>query len=654
MIDSIIYFLVKSVGFVVRKIPYGVALNMGWAIGRIVYWLDRKHRVLVMSNLTIAFGSTKTYAQRIRLTKEVFGYLGQSFVDVLSLPRMTKDFLLKNITSEGLEHMHEALKQGKGCILLTMHSGSWEVANRFGSTFGTPYRVFVKPQPSFKRCAQLFNEYRKIEGIQPIEKGVGIRDLVRAVHNNEAITLVADQGGKLGLRMPFFNRSASLSVGAVKLAIKMDVPVCFAYFHRVKGPQQHLKFHAPFHFEKTGNADKDVEAGMQKVGQMMEEYLRKKPGEYLWTYKVWKYSQDRSVLILNDGRTGHLRQSQAVGEELRQLIESQDLSVLSQTAEVVYRHSWAKLTLPLMTHLFKIIPVVGPLTLLKWCLTSESFETILSVKPDYVISCGSSGSCPNYLLSKFFSSKKIALQKPGWLSTKAFDLVILPRHDLKESKSYPGRVITTDGAPNIVCEEYLKCNKKAFLTRFSHLNKGDNLKVGLFIGGDSRQYVLTERKMRVVIYQLKELCEEAQVDLLVTTSRRTSQKVENLLTRELKRYPRCRMLIIANRQNIPEAVGGIMGMCDVLCVSGDSISMVSEAASSGKKTVVFPVQNRVPLARGKQKHAQFIHYLSEQSFILSTDVNNLKEAVYSLIKKKLQTRQLNDRPKMLKGLKDIL
>ena len=41
-----------------------------------------------------------------------------------------------------------------------------------------------------------------------------------------------------------------------------------------------------------------------------------------------------------------------------------------------------------------------------------------------------------------------------------------------------------------------------------------------------------------------------------------------------------------------EAMGGIVGLSDILIVSGESISMISEAASSGKNTIVFPLQKR--------------------------------------------------------------
>jgi len=44
---------------------------------------------------------------------------------------------------------------------------------------------------------------------------------------------------------------------------------------------------------------------------ILERYIRKYPHEYFWFYKIWKYSNLKPVVILSDGKTGHIRQSQA-------------------------------------------------------------------------------------------------------------------------------------------------------------------------------------------------------------------------------------------------------------------------------------------------------------------------------------------------------
>src|SRR5208283_2731741 len=94
-------------------------------------------------------------------------------------------------------------------------------------------------------------------------------------------------------------------------------------------------------------------------------------------------------------------------------------------------------------------------------------------------------------------------------------------------------------------------------------------------------------QIRQLIGQIKEAAWHYNADILLTTSRRTPGTIEQIIFRELKNFERCSLCIIANQRNIAEAIGGILGLSDLVIVSGESISMVSEALSSGKPTIVF-------------------------------------------------------------------
>ncbi|MFA5260532.1 MAG: ELM1/GtrOC1 family putative glycosyltransferase, partial [Candidatus Omnitrophota bacterium] len=278
------------------------------------------------------------------------------------------------------------------------------------------------------------------------------------------------------------------------------------------------------------------------------------------------------------------------------------------------------------------------------------------VKADFVISCGSAASYINFLLSAEQYAKSVSILKPGVLNVRHFSLVILPEHDRRwENNSYDdSNVIFTKGALNLIDAEYLRENAEKLLKRFSHLKIRDNFKIGVLLGGDTKECVLSVKKVKIMLHQLIEVSEEMNADILFTTSRRTSEQVESLIQRQLKHFSRCRLLILANRNNVPEAVGGILGLSDMVIVSGDSISMISEAACSGKPAIVFPIQSRFPLGAKESKHHRFIDVLAEQGYILSTDVKRLKQAVYNLVKNKIRLHILDDSSIIEVGLKKIL
>src|SRR5207248_3231303 len=152
-----------------------------------------------------------------------------------------------------------------------------------------------------------------------------------------------------------------------------------------------------------------------------------------------------------------------------------------------------------------------------WFLTKESFEKIMSLKADVIVSCGSSLAGINNLLASEQQAKSICILKSGLLSSKRFDLVIMPQHDHPQKDD---NVVITTGAPNLITPEYLEQQSRALLNRYSHLKLRGRLKIGVLIGGDTKDYFLSEQNVKLVINQIKQVADEINADILLTTSRR--------------------------------------------------------------------------------------------------------------------------------------
>jgi len=616
--------------------------------------MDVRHRRIVYLNLKIAFSDKKTPREIKTITREVFQNYGQNFIELLRLPVFKKEEFSRFIQIEGQDHVHTALQRGKGLILLAMHFGSWELANLASTMMGYPYKVIVKPQKRYSRLDELLNQYRECGGSVTIQKGIGTRDLIRSLNNNEIVAMVMDQGGKDGIHVPFFGRTASMSAGAVRLAVKMGVPVCFAVMMRTKGPCHRVIIHQPLEIEPSGDTQADIQSQIARLTTMMESYIRERPAEYMWFYKIWKYSTDTVIAVLDDGRTGHLRQSQALARLLSEQIQEHGVRSLTRIFPIRFRNKFSADLLGLIIFVGQGAWLcAGRVGLLKWFLDSSSYRDLLSVKADYIVSCGSRTAGINTLLAHDQQAKSIVILKPGYLGFNRFDLVILPEHD--GEKSYRGLtpVGRTLGALNLISAEYLDQQKQALLARFSHLKERQRLMIGILIGGNTKEFILNESKMKIVIHQVTEVANALDADILVTTSRRTPPEIEHLLYYEWRRHPRCPLLILANRANADEAVGGILGLAHIVLVSSDSISMISEAASSGKKTVVFKPFDHSS-GRQRLKHDYFIETLNQKGYVLSTQIDNLKKSIYDLAKNKIQTRRLDDTERIRDLLKQVV
>ncbi|MCA9401033.1 MAG: mitochondrial fission ELM1 family protein, partial [Candidatus Omnitrophica bacterium] len=499
------------------------------------------------------------------------------------------------------------------------------------------------------------NSYRECSGSIVISRGLGTRDLVKSLQNNEIIGMVVDQGGKDGVLVPFFDREASMSVGAIRMGLKRGIPICFSIIFREKGEKHRMVIHPPFELVNTGDAEKDVMSNLTKVTEIMENYIHRYPSEYMWFYKIWKYSNHVDVVMLNDQRTGHLRQSETVFRHAQDVLEGQNKKIQKHVVDVDFKNAIAQK----IFSIFGLTPFLffyrGKIQLLKLFLTKESYEGLASKRCDFVISCGSSLAGVNYFLAKDHHARSIVVQKPGMWPLEKFDLVILPQHDAqKTSRLGKKHVAVTSGAPNLVNEKYLQDESKKLLQRFSHLKNRSRFKIGVLIGGNSKKVFLSEQQIKILIQQIKQVSQDLKADLLITTSRRTPPKIEQMFLREFKKNPSCPLLILASRENVKEAVGGILGLSDIVVVSGDSISMVSEAASSGKYTVVFLPQKKDVLLKGSNKHIDFIENLNDQGFVLSSHVNDISHSIYSIAKNKIQTKPINDDQVIREAMKYVI
>lgn len=650
----ILYHSFRLVSWFVRLLPLKMALAFGRGIGRIYCFFDAKHRKLAYINLKIAFSNEKSPEEIAQIYKDFFKNIGQNMIELMRMPMMNKDKFNQSVDVVGAEHLEEALKGGHGTILLAMHFGSWEIASVAAAMLGHPYKYFVKPQEKYTQLNELLNSYRECGGSVVLSRGMGNRDLLKSLKNNEVIGMVVDQGGRDGMLTSFFGRMASMSVGAIRIGIKWNVPLCFAIIIRQEKSSRHqLIIHPPFKITKSSDASQAISDGLSQVVKVMESYLRKYPSEYMWVYKIWKFTNEKKITILEDEKTGHLRQSQKVAEVLKEGWIQKGFNTCIEHKRIEYKSAQAKNVFKVISFLFHPFIKQKRISWLKYFVTESSYKNITSIISDAIVSCGSPLAAINLIISKDIAAKSIVILKPGWYSIKNFHMVFLPYHDRTSVIDKLSNVRITMGAPNLVTDHYLKTESQKLLNRYSHLKNTVRLKIGVLIGGDSKILYISENQIKSLIHQLNEIARELNADLLITTSRRTSVKIENMLFNSFKKNNRCVLFINANKDSVPEAVGGIMGLSDYLIVSGDSISMISEAASSGKKTIVFTPEFKFKLNESN-KHLRFIENLNRHAHIISTDVNHVKSAMYQLSKNKFTTKKLNDDSIINDGIQSII
>lgn len=208
--------------------------------------------------------------------------------------------------------------------------------------------------------------------------------------------------------------------------------------------------------------------------------------------------------------------------------------------------------------------------------------------PEVLIAGGRLTAAPAAAVRRAGRGATFAVQiQDSKIDPRCFDLVVTPEHDRLRGAN----VMTTRGALHRVTPARLSAAASRLAPRLDGLPRP---LVAVLIGGANRAYRLTPALVAGLTADLTELARDRGASLLVTVSRRTGAEQEAALRAGLAG-------VAAEFWN---GTGenpylGYLGLADALVVTGDSVTMISEAAATGKPVHV------VELPGGTAKFRRF-------------------------------------------------
>lgn len=230
--------------------------------------------------------------------------------------------------------------------------------------------------------------------------------------------------------------------------------------------------------------------------------------------------------------------------------------------------------------------------------------------PDLLVSCGR-GVIALALTVKRMSRGRtlwVHVQDPRF-ARRHVDLMVVPQHDPVRGEN----VLVTTGAVHRVRSASLEAARTRFAPLFGPLPRP---LVGVLIGGSNRVYRLTPAVAASLGQQLAALAAQGS-GIAITPSRRTSEATLKALTDQMRGVPH---YVWHGAGENPYL--GLLAHADALVVTGDSVNMVSEAASTGKPLHV------VGLEGGSAKFRRF-HELFRRAGIARAFTGTIERWTYA-------------------------
>ena len=253
------------------------------------------------------------------------------------------------------------------------------------------------------------------------------------------------------------------------------------------------------------------------------------------------------------------------------------------------------------------------------------FKNKINNQFDIVISCGRKSVIPSIYLKKKFKNKilNIHIQEPK-VSLNNFDFIVAPEHDGLIGIN----VFNSKGAIHYLTNNELVENENYLKGKINNNKKI----VTLIIGGPTRYYKYESKTVDEIFKKIEYNFLNNGYQLIVIPSMRTPKKI----IEKAQTFFDDNQIVISDVDK--KAYLSSLKISDHIIVTCDSISMISEAAITGKPIYVA----QMPAVKNDQRFKNFFNLFESLNIIKSLN-NSIENWTYT---------KLNETSRIAEKLKD--
>lgn len=185
---------------------------------------------------------------------------------------------------DGLEHLDEALAEGRGVVMLGMHMGNGVAMATHLAERGYPIAVIYRE--SGKIPTGFFRDGicgLGMEAIPAVPAATGVRRMLKALKENRILFILMDQATKqAGVTACFLGKSLNMPPGPAELARRTGARVVPALLTGVE-PLWQFQLGRPVKLA----AQDSLETTVQNLTEIMQSHIEKRPQWWTWHQRRW-------------------------------------------------------------------------------------------------------------------------------------------------------------------------------------------------------------------------------------------------------------------------------------------------------------------------------------------------------------------------------
>jgi len=265
----------------------------GTLLGWIVYFSSPVYAGRMRANLS-ASGIYADFVARDRALRAAVAETGKGVTEIAKVWFDEEASVAQLVECRDWSVVEHAQRDGRGLIFLTPHLGCFEVAALYIAQ-RTPIAVLYRP-PRMRWIEPLMIRGRN-RGQARVAPATlkGVRLLYKALQRGEAVGLLPDQAPQTGegVWADFFGRPAYTMTLIRRLQKQTGAAVIFTFAERMPRGEGFL-----LQFDRYAGSEIDE----RELNRAVENLIRRRPTQYLWSYNRYKVPKGVQPPMRNDER----------------------------------------------------------------------------------------------------------------------------------------------------------------------------------------------------------------------------------------------------------------------------------------------------------------------------------------------------------------
>lgn len=268
--------------WLMAHLPWPVQRAVGRMLGALLRWALPSRRAVVRANLAVCFPE-RDAAWRETLLRENFAALGIGVFEFARAWWGSIAPLRGTVRYIGVEHLQQALAQGRGAILISGHFMTLEICGRLLCDKISLAGMYRPHDTDAMEWAVKRGRLRYACAMFGRDE---LRPALRHLKQGGALWFAPDQDTLRGdnVFVPFFGEPARSLTSTHQLA-RMSGAAVFAFFHRREADGSYTLEVKPAFEDFPGG---DAAADTARVMAAIEAMARAAPEQYLWLHKRFK------------------------------------------------------------------------------------------------------------------------------------------------------------------------------------------------------------------------------------------------------------------------------------------------------------------------------------------------------------------------------